>query len=242
MIVKNGAPTLRDTLDSLRAFEDVVVYDNGSTDGSLELLESYPNVRLHKGDFIGFGPTKALAAGYARSDWVFSLDADEVVSPELMKALRDWNTSEDIRRVGVVLRENFLMGKRVTRGGWGNDHLVRLFNRTAYNFDDAPVHEKVALDERAERVQLQGTLSHAAVTDLGQFLDKVNRYSDIRKETSSKTYSPLVIFLRAIFAFFKSYLLKRGFMEGWRGLVIAVSNANGVFWKYMKVYVRNQGK
>lgn len=72
--------------------------------------------------------------------------------------------------------------------------------------------------------------------NIGQFLIKIDRYSEIRRQTRKKTFHPFVIVLRSLFAFFRSYVLKGGFLAGWRGLVIAWSESNGVFYKYMMVY------
>ncbi|MFW6345819.1 MAG: glycosyltransferase family 2 protein, partial [Halomonas sp.] len=83
-------------------------------------------------------------------------------------------------------------------------------------------------------------IMHDAVTDLSQFLEKVNRYSSIRAEQSHRPLSPALIVTKSLFAFFRTYLLRLGFLDGWRGLVIAFSNANGVFWKYMKAYALHQ--
>ena len=88
MIVKNGASTLALSLESLRGFDDVVVLDNGSTDGSQEIARRYPNVRLHEGHFEGFGPTKNKAARLAKHDWIFIIDSDEAVEPELARAMQ----------------------------------------------------------------------------------------------------------------------------------------------------------
>jgi hypothetical protein len=79
---------------------------------------------------------------------------------------------------------------------------------------------------------------HYAVTDVSQFLNKINRYSEIRKENAKKAYPLPVIMLKAFWAFFRTYVLRRGFLDGWRGLVISVSNANGVFYKNIKIYAK----
>ncbi|MBT8131123.1 MAG: glycosyltransferase family 2 protein, partial [Gammaproteobacteria bacterium] len=79
-------------------------------------------------------------------------------------------------------------------------------------------------------------IRHNAVQHLGQFLIKIDRYSEIRRQTRTRTFHPSVIVLRSFYAFFKSYVIKGGFLAGWRGLVIAWNECNGVFFKYMKIY------
>lgn len=242
IITRDAANTIKETLLGLCRFSDVVIYDNGSQDNTVELATKFPNVTVITGEFLGFGPTKRKATEYASNGWIFSLDADEIPSTELIDRLATWPIGDDPHCVGVVLRENYLMGKRIARGGWGNDWLVRIFHRATYNFNDAPVHEKVEIDEKARQFRLAEPIAHQAVNDLSQFLDKINRYSDIRSAAPRRHYSPTVIFLKAIFAFLRSYVLRGGFLCGWRGLVIAVANSNGVFWKYIKAHARREAE
>ncbi len=238
IITKNAAATLPETLNSLTEFTDVVIYDNGSEDNTAEIARQYSNVSLHTGSFDGFGPTKNKAVALAKNDWILSLDADETVSTTLLETLKNWATNTP-QRAGLVLRDNYFMGKAVRCGSWGNDWLIRLFNRQCHSFNQANVHESVQLTKAAEVVKLKGTIDHNAVQQLGQFLQKVDRYSEIHHQqivAQNKTLPPSIIFLKTLFAFWRSYLLQRGFLAGWRGLVIAWSNANGVFFKYMKAH------
>lgn len=237
IITKNAAETLEATLESTKAFSDVVIYDNGSKDGTLELVKTYPNVSLFQGEFLGFGPTKQKAVSLAKYDWVLSIDADECVSDELKCELKSI-VIDNNHMVGVILRDNYFLGDKVNYSGWGNDWLVRLFNRETHNFNDAMVHENIDLFEQSKKLKLKGVISHSAVTDVGQFLTKVNRYSEIRSKTIKKKIHPSIIVLKSIFAFFRTYVLRGGVLDGTAGLVISFSNANGVFWKNIKRYYR----
>ncbi len=97
------------------------------------------------------------------------------------------------------------------------------------------VHESVLLPENVHVNKLDGKIKHLAISDLAQFLDKINRYSDLRASSGKlKSCSFPVIFLKSVFAFLRTYFLRLGMLDGWRGLIIAVANANGVFWKYAK--------
>ena len=235
IITRNAAATLSDTLQSTERFSEVLVYDNGSDDATKQIALAHENVSLREGEFMGFGPTKNHAVSLARHDWVLSLDADEVISPELIEFLQTWKPGSD-NTVGVIRRDNYFMGKLVDKGGWGSDWLLRLFNRNKHGFNDNAVHESVPVTANSETVNIPCPIQHNAVQNIGQFLIKIDRYSEIRRQTKSKTFHPLVIVLRSLFAFVRSYILKGGFLAGWRGLVIAWSNSNGVFFKYMKVY------
>ncbi|MFT7373108.1 MAG: glycosyltransferase involved in cell wall biosynthesis [Oleiphilaceae bacterium] len=237
IIVKNGEITLSETLNSLQRFKEVLVYDNGSTDDTLNIAARFSNVVVHQGVFKGFGKTKQVAVQLASNDWVLSMDADECASSELVDYLCGWNVAHDAVVVGVIPRHNFLMGQRVKYGGWGNDRLVRLFNRTKHNFNDNDVHEAIIIDQQSSRrINIPYAIHHNAIQRIGQFLEKVNLYTEIRRETSNKTYPPFIIFSKAIWRFFESYILRAGFLSGWRGLIVAWSKANEVFFKYIKIY------
>jgi len=236
LITRDAQATLARTLESLRDFPEVVVYDNGSTDDTHAICGRFDNVRLHVGEFMGFGPTKAHAVALAGSDWVLSIDADEYLGQSLRDALGKLDLS-DARIAYAVKRHNLFMGKLVRRGGWGDNWLVRLFNRGQCQFNDAVVHEKVTVGKGVRIVRIDGALWHQAVTDIDQFLTKISRYSELEIHRSPRVYGPFVTSLRAFWAFFRSYVLRAGFLEGWRGLVIAVSDAMGCFFKYMKRYV-----
>lgn len=239
MITRDAAATLARALEATRGVDEVVIYDNGSTDDTREIAAGYPNVSLHRGPFEGFGTTRRRAVACARNDWIFSLDADESPDADLIAALERWLPTADPESVGVIHRQNWLMGRPVRRAGWGHDWLVRVFNRRHCNFNDARVHESVATHESTRPERLAGHLTHQAVTDLSQFLEKINRYSELRARSGRLKHYPVpLIFLKALFAFFRTYALQGGFLEGWRGLVIAVANANGVFWKYLKARIR----
>ncbi|MBT8132508.1 MAG: glycosyltransferase, partial [Gammaproteobacteria bacterium] len=115
IITRNAAATLADTLESTSSFSEVLVYDNGSEDATLQIAKTHENVSLHQGQFTGFGPTKNHAVSLARHDWVLSLDADEVLSTELIDFLGQWVPGSS-NSVGVIRRDNYLMGKLVDKG------------------------------------------------------------------------------------------------------------------------------
>jgi len=235
LMVRDAEASLAATLDGLKGFGEVVIYDNGSRDRTLEIAKRYPNVRIHKGEFRGFGPTRNQAAELAEHDWVFSIDADEVPDATLLTAL-DKLVLDSPATAYAVERQNYLLGKRVKHAGWGTQWLTRFYHRASHKFTDAVVHEKLELKGGEEPVRLAGTLKHTAMRDAGDFLVKMHRYTMLKAEGSERTYHPAVIMLKTLWAFIRSYLLRLGVLDGWRGLLISVSEANGVFYKYMVIY------
>jgi glycosyltransferase involved in cell wall biosynthesis len=239
IIVKNGAQTLSKTLDSIRAFEDVIVYDNGSTDASLSIASSYANVTLHQGDFFGFGETKNLAASLAKNDWIFSLDCDEVVSAELLKNLQ--KTIFNNTFVYEVFRNNYYNNKRIMYCGWGKESIPRIYNRIFTSFTDSMVHEKI-LTKDLSLMPIYGELMHHPYASLSDFIIKADRYSSLyaTNNVGKKKSSPSKAFFNGLYSFVRTYVLKRGFLDGWVGLVIAFSHMVTNFFKYMKLYEANK--
>ena len=235
LMVRDAEASFVATLDSLKSFGEVVVYDNGSRDKTLAIAARYPNVKIHKGEFSGFGPTRNRAASLAKHDWVFSIDADEVPDAALLSAL-DGLSLSDPTTTYAVERQNYLLGKRVKHAGWGSQWLTRLYNRTTHTFTQVTVHEKLELKGGEQALPLAGTLKHTAMRDAGDFLVKMHRYTMLKAGESERTYHPAVILLKTFWAFIRSYLLRLGVLDGWRGLLISVSEANGVFYKYMVIY------
>lgn len=238
IIVKNAAPTISKTLESLKNFEDVVVYDNGSTDGTLNIVKEYADVNLVQGEFLGFGPTKNLASSYAKNIWILSLDADEVLSDEFVKNLSTLKLND--KSVYTILRENYYKDVHV-RHCWGNDVIVRLYNRKTTAFTDEKVHEKV-IEKGFERVSLKGSVKHYPYSNISEFIVKLDRYSTLFAEHNKgkKSSSPSKAFFNGAFSFFKTYFLKRGFLDGYAGLIIAFSHTATNFYKYIKLYELNR--
>lgn len=235
VITRDAEATIAACLESLALLAEVVVYDNGSVDRTREVAASFSNVRLHTGPFLGFGPTKNHAAALASHSWVLSIDSDEILSPELAESLRGIDLT-DSSVVYTVWRQNYMLGRCVRHSGWGQDWLPRLYNRDTARLSDAMVHENLTWGAGVTPRRLNGPLRHDAVRQLGDMLTKVNRYSEIRRQIQSPSLHPGLILLRSWWAFWRTYLLQGGCLDGWRGVAIAWSNANGVFYKYLKPY------
>ena len=225
-------------LEALTAFDDVVVYDNGSTDGTQEICRAFPNVHLVEGEFIGFGPTKKLASTYAKYDWILSLDSDEVLTEEFIKTLKE--KILDIDTVYSIKRINYYRDIEIKRG-WSNDILPRIYNSTKTNISDSMVHEGVIINNMNVEY-LHISLKHLRYTSISEFIIKADHYSTLFAEQNvGKRYSsPLKAIGHSSFAFIRKYFFKLGFLDGYPGLVMAYSNMIENFYKYMKLYEMNK--
>jgi glycosyltransferase involved in cell wall biosynthesis len=237
IIVKNGAYTLQRCLESLSAFDDVILYNNGSTDETALIAASYPNIRLFEGEFIGFGPTKNAAAEYAKHDWILSLDADEVLNESIVEEIR--GLALDPKIVYTLLRKNFYKTTEIAHC-WGADEIVRLYNRKITRYSDKHVHEHI-LSEGLNIEKLRNSFSHFPYQSISEFVIKADRYSTLfaTDNVGKKTSSPAKAFFNGLYSFFRTYVLKRGFLDGYAGLIIAFSHMATNFYKYIKLYEMN---
>ena len=235
IIAKDAQNTIKQTLDSLVDFKEVVLYLNNTTDNTKQIASHFKNVKIIDGEFLGFGPTKNKASEYSSNDWILSLDSDEEIPKDLLSELSNLNL-DDIYSVYEIKRDNYFFDKEVKYSGWGKDFLVRLYNKTTHSFNQNMVHEFIFLNTKSNKIRLNNSFKHNAVENINQFLQKVMKYSDLASK-DKKTCSFVVVVLKSFFAFFKTYLLQLGFLDGWRGFVISISNFNGKFFRYTKRYI-----
>ena len=238
IIVKNGAKTIQKTLDSLKDFQDVVVYDNGSNDGTQEIVKTYSNVNLIEGNFIGFGPTKNRASSYAKNDWILSIDSDELLDNELINTLKI--TKLEKNTVYILNRLTFYKKIQIKYSGWNNEKIKRVYNKKTTKFNDNMVHENIIITN-LKKEELQGNIEHYSYQSISEFIIKADKYSTLFAEenTGVKTSSPIKAIFNSIYSFIKTYFFKRGFLDGYAGLLIAFSHAVTNFYKYLKLYEKN---
>ncbi|NLK66705.1 MAG: glycosyltransferase family 2 protein [Campylobacteraceae bacterium] len=238
VLVKNNAKTLRKTLQSLEFLDDVVVYDNGSTDGSLEMAKEFKNVNLVQGEFMGFGKTKNHAASFAKNEWILIIDSDEVVDNELKNTLSNLNLDKNI--VYKLKFKAFYKDREVKYCGWNNQKIKRLYNKNVTSYNQNDVHEDIITDSLKMEL-LGGYVEHYSYDSISQFVQKADLYSTLfaKNNAGVRKSSPTKAFFNASYSFFRTYFLKKGFLDGYVGLVIAVSHAVTNFYKYIKLYELN---
>ncbi len=247
MIVKDGALTIAKSLDSLRSFDQVIVFDNGSSDGTQEIARQYTNVQMCNGEFEGFGATKNKAVALAKHNWILIIDSDEVIEPELAKAMHLHEL--DTNSIYVLNFKAFYKDYQVKYCGWNNQKIRRLYNRQVTRFNDNYVHENL-IDSGLNVTELKGgSIQHYSYHGVSDLIKKVERYSNLFAEGNHSASlrhggrvfaSPSKAFFNGIYSFFKTYVLKRGFLDGYVGLLIAFSHMATNFYKYMKLYERNR--
>ncbi|HEY0068034.1 MAG TPA: glycosyltransferase family 2 protein [Flavisolibacter sp.] len=238
IVCKNEAGNIEKVLDSIRGIsDDVVVYDSGSTDGTIDILKSY-GVRLHQGGWMGFGKTKQFAIGLAKYDWILSIDADEAPDQKLAAELKEWEP-EDERTVYDIRFKNYLGEKHLRWGEWGSDTHIRLFNRKLVNWNEAPVHESLIMPEGVKVRKLQGSIIHRTMKDTSEYSQKMVSYALLNAEKyyrNGKRSTWLKRFFSPLFSFVKHYIFMLGFLDGWEGLLSARMTAFYTFLKYARLH------
>lgn len=235
IITKNEASNIRECLQSLAWADEIIVVDSGSTDETCKLAEeSGAQVYVHA-DWPGFGPQKNRALGYAGKDWIFSIDADERVTPELRAEIE-----QAMRKGGAdgyyCPRLSQFCGQFVHHSGWYPDYVLRLFRRGAGKFSDSLVHEIVQMT--GVTAKLKNPLLHYSYlteTDVERKVEQYSTAAALQMYQAGKQSSRAGAVLRGGWAFVRTYLLRLGVLDGRAGLNIARMNARTTYLKYRKL-------
>jgi glycosyltransferase involved in cell wall biosynthesis len=238
IVCKNEEGNIERVLQTIVSLtDDILVYDNGSTDNTLNILHQY-KVRVHQGEWMGYGKTKGLAVSLAKHDWVLSIDADEALDDELQKSLRtiSFNSSNDVYEIKF---KNFLGNKHLRWGEWGGDKHIRLFNRQVINWDKAAVHEALQIPSSANIKKLKGFVLHRTMKDTAEYSHKMVKYALLNAEKyfqQGKKSSWAKRYISPQFSFAKHYIFELGFLDGWEGLLSARMTAFYTFLKYARLH------
>lgn len=241
IITYNEETNIGRCVDSLKPVADeIIVVDCYSSDSTKQICAS-KGVNFVQNEFLGFAHQKNFAASLATCDYILSLDADEYLSEELTQSMRALK-SKGFKYDGYTMnRLSSYAGDWIRTCGWYPDTKLRLWKKGLGVWMGMGIHEKVEMTGDYSVKHLDGDLLHHAYDNITQFLEKIQRYSDIyAKEHRHKIASSgFKIFYKTTFAFVKSFFLKRGILDGYKGLLISVCNANFVFYKYSKLREAN---
>lgn len=238
-ISHNEEANIERCLRSVASFSDeIILVDSFSTDRTVELARPLATSVISQ-EWLGYGRQKQFALEQCSGDWVFSIDADEEVSPELTEEIRSLDYSHD----GYWMpRPVWYLGRWIRHSGWYPGYILRLFRRDRGRFTDDRIHEYVRVEGRTRR--LRGDLYHYSYRDVAHHVEKMNEFTSLaaqqmfergrRAHLWQLTATPGLEFL-------KVYLLKRGFMDGFAGLVISTLHSYYVFLKYAKLWEHGAG-
>lgn len=236
IIALNARARLAQCLEALSFADKIVVVDGGSTDGTVEIAKGYGAFVVSAPEWPGFGPQKNRAVTALDTDWILSIDTDEVVTPELAHAIGEAIRTAQANVYALDRLSNFC-GKWMAHGGWSPDWVPRLFKRGTARFSDDLVHERLMFE--GEPAQLAGKLLHYSFDDFETVLRKVDAYSSAgarqRLKAGRRQAGLRTAIVHGLWAFIKTYVTKAGFLDGRMGFILAVSNAEGAYYRYLKL-------
>jgi len=234
IITYNEEKNLARCLGSLTFADEIIIVDSHSTDKTKEIAQKYTD-KIWEVNWEGFGKTKELARQKTSNAWVFSIDADEEVTPKLKEEILQ--VVQNNFYAGYFLpRQSLFLGKWMGHSGWYPDYVLRLFRKEAGQFDKALVHEQAQV--KGEIGYLKNPLRHYTYPNLKHYFKKLKRYTTLASQElhqkGIRAY-PWDLIFRPPATFFKMYLLKLGFLDGWQGMVLAVLSSYQVLVKYLKL-------
>ncbi|MDD5676423.1 MAG: glycosyltransferase family 2 protein [Kiritimatiellae bacterium] len=240
LTVGNEENNIRRCLKSLQWVDEIVVVDSFSKDNTVAICKEYTD-RVYQHEWRGYVGQKKLIKEMAIYPWILFIDADEEVSPQLRdEILAEFKSGRNRNYSGYEFpRMVFFLGRWVTHGEWWPDIGMRLYRKDKGTCSGREPHDHVVVDGPIKR--LRGCLYHYTYDDISDQILTMNRFSTIASASlhgERRKFSALDLLFRPTFRFFKGYFMKRGFLDGYSGLIIALLSATGVFFKYAKLWER----
>ena len=237
----NEEANLRRCLGSVADLaEEIIVVDSGSTDRTCEVAREFGATVQHQA-WLGHRDQKGVALGLCTRPWVLVLDCDEEVSPELRSAiLHFFEAGEAGRCDGAWMnRKTWFLGRWITHGDWYPDRKLRLLRREKARSGGSPEHDKFELTGDGPTLRLAGDLLHYSFRDVSHYLSKQVQFSDdflVRERAGGKRFSLFKVIARPCWRFFRAYVLRLGFLDGFPGLWIAGATAFFNFVRYSRTF------
>jgi glycosyltransferase involved in cell wall biosynthesis len=237
----NEAEKVKAAAESVLWADEIVVVDSYSTDGTAEIAAAL-GARVVQVAFNGFGDLRNHAIDACRCDWIFSLDADERCTKPVRDEILSLLAGPPPLDVYRVPRRSFMMGRWIRGSGWyPNFRQPQLFRKGSMRYTLEPVHEGYEVLSGKPLGTLRNAIWQFPFRDLAEVLHKANRYSSLGvPKLADKRVAMASALGHGLWAFLKHYILKRGFIDGWAGFVIAFGNFEGTYYRYAKRYEKAQ--
>ena len=240
VVTRNEEERLRACLESVAWADEIVVVDAESEDKTVTIAREFTDQVVVR-PWPGYAAQKNVALELATGDWALSLDADEIVSAELAADIGAVLAANGPADGYAVPRRNIFWGRWVRHGGLYPDWQLRLFRRGSGRFVVRAVHESVSVEGRVER--LAGHLEHRSYRDVGDFLARADRYATLAADEAlaqGRRAGVSALLLRPLGRFLGMYVVRRGFLDGWRGFLLASLYAYYVLIRSAKIWERTK--
>lgn len=214
---------------------EIIVVDSHSTDRTVKLARKHTD-RIFERNWTNFSDQKNYGDGLAVHPWILSLDADERLSPELRAEIGARLDDEPDCGAFSMPRKVYYLGRWIKHSGWYPDRKVRLFRKDRARWEGAYIHESLVVVGEVRK--LKGDIHHYTYKNIADHLGRMNRFSDLGAQklyAEKKKCRWYHLLLQPFGRFVKSYVLKRGFLDGFAGMVVSVLNGYGIFIRYAKL-------
>ena len=242
IVAKNAENKIGRLLSSVQGLSnDVIVVDTGSSDATVSIAEK-AGANVHHLPWKGYGKSKNEAIEFAKYDWILSLDSDEKVDAQLYNELKNWRPVNEAT-VHQVLWKNFFGEQWIRHSDWGNSWKKRLFHKKFVRWDDAIAHEDLTSERPLHFAKFKGYLEHYTFADSHEYAFKMINSAMITAQKyhqMGKEINFLKLFFAPAYSFFKTYILKGGFLDGYKGWLIAKTTAYYTFIKYARLKELNR--
>jgi glycosyltransferase involved in cell wall biosynthesis len=243
IITKNEAANIQACLDSVRFANEWIIVDSGSTDDTVAIARAAGATVIETADWPGFGPQKNRALDAVSGEWVLSLDADERIPEQLRDEILAAMTDGRKQHGAYALpRLSSYCGHFIRHSGWYPDYIVRLFRRENGRFSTDLVHESVKISQGSVG-KLNTAMIHYSYPDDDAYLRKLQQYSSLgarQAYAAGKRGGLGTAILHAFSSFLRSYVIRRGFLDGKAGLMVAISSAESTYHKYFKLMLLSE--
>ena len=233
----NSEKSIKKTLDSVSWAKEIIIVDSFSNDATLNIAKEFNGIRIIQNEYINSAKQKNWALAYCSHDWILQIDSDEILDIYSKKIIRNaiQNTNRNIKCFRFK-RKNFVLGKWVKHGGYYPDWQYRLFRKNYAKWSDREVHSKLVVNGHIQSLDLE--IIHTGMPNISKQLGNLNRYSryeadEMWKKDKNFMFSKWIIGPIAIF--FKKYFFQFGFLDGWRGFLMAVYTGFYFFISYAKL-------
>jgi len=236
IITHNEEENIGDCLESVKWADEIVVVDSGSTDMTIEICKGYTD-KVFFNSWVGMKEQKQYAVEKASNTWVFSIDADERAT-EGIKSFILQELKNPIYDGYRFPRQNYFLDKWLKHGGWYPDHVLRFFRKDRGYFGGVNPHDKVVVDGGSVTT-VDIPFIHFTYKSIAQYLTKQNMYSSISATElfrAGRKIVPYIVPVKIMWKFIETYFVKKGFLDGFRGFIVAMGATYSMFWKYIQLW------